>query len=359
MSNDTETGTEVVAPPLMPPVVFSVTEATLAKIRQFWAGVETVTDENYDEVKSGCKQLVSLRTGIETERNEQLKLSRQHTDAVNDEAKRVTGLVSAIEGPAKALRAKYDAAQTAAKERAEKKEQTRRDNINAAIDMIDSWALGLDALTVEQLTERLRELDVMAVDESIYAEFLAVAQERMESARARVEAARYRRIEFEAEQRRLKEEGEALEAQRAADEEKRKAEQAEIDRQKAELAEDQRKFDERQAEQNAEEARITREAQEAEDAAAQAARDTEIAEEAATAEREKLEREQQDRELAEAEARELAPDKEKLLTYAREIAGFADAAPTLEHAKAQKMLERAVDDLDRIANTLMDWAGKV
>lgn len=359
MTNDTETGTDVVAPLAMPPVVFSVTEATLAKIRQFWAGIETVTDENYDAVKSGCRTLVSLRTGIESERNEQLKLSRQHTDAVNDEAKRVTGLVSAIEAPAKALREKYDATQTAAKERAEKKEQTRRDNINAAIDMIDSWALGLDALTVEQLTERLRELKVMAVDESIYAEFLAVAQERMESARAKVEAARYRRIEFEAEQRRLREEGEALDAQRKADQEKRDAEQADIDRQRAELDADRQKLADEAAQRQAETDKRDDERKAEVEAVAQKQRDDEIAAQAAADERERLAREAQDAELAAAEAAELAPDKTKLLTYARAIAELSAAAPTLEHAKAQKMLERSTEALDVIANSLMDWAGKV
>jgi hypothetical protein len=340
-------------------IEYGVTEAVLAELRQFWDGIDKVTDDNYDTVKAGCKTLVTLRTSIETKRNEYLTDARAYTDAVNTEAKRVTGLVAAIEAPAKVLKLKYDDAQTAVKAKAEAKEQTRRDNINAAIDMIDSWALGLDGLTVEQLSERLRELKVMAVDEAIYAEFLAVAQERMESARAKVEAARYRRIEFEAEQRRLKEQAEALEAQRVADEEKRVAEQADIDRQRAEIEADRKKLADEQTVRNAEEARIAREAQEAEDAAAQEQRDKEIAAEAATAERERLEREAQDAELAAAEAAELAPDKDKLLTYARAIAELSAAAPTLEHAKAQKMLERGTDALDGIANGLMDWAGKV
>ena len=352
-------GYEVQTIPGQAVIEYGITEAVLSELRQFWDGIDNVTDENYDTVKSGCKVLVTLRTGIETKRNELLSGAREYTDNVNTEAKRVTGLVAAIETPAKVLKEGYDAKQTAAKERAEKKEQTRRDNINAAIDIIDSWALGLDALTVEQLTERLRELDVMTVNESIYAEFLAVAQERIESAVARVEAARYRRIEFEAEQRRLKEEGAALEAQRVADEEKRVAEQAEIDRQKAELAEGQRIFAEQQDARAKELADAAAAEQTAKDAEAQAARDTEIAEQAATEERERLAAEQQATELAEAEARELAPDKDKLLGYAREIAELSAAAPTLQHAKAQKMLERSTDALDTIANALMDWAGKV
>ena len=341
-------------------IEYGVTEAVLAELVQFWKDIgPDVTDDNYEAVKGGCNKLVKLRTGIEAKRNELLTGARDYTDAVNAEAKRVTGQVVQIEGPAKALKDGYDAKQSAAKERAEKKEQTRRNNINAAIDMIDSWALGLDSLTVEQLTERLRELDVMGIDEAIYAEFLAVAQERMESAKAKVEAARYRRIEFEAEQRRLREEGEALDAQRKADQEKRDAEQADIDRQRAELDADRQKLADEAAQRQAETDKQADERKAEVEAVAQKKRDDEIAEQAATAERERLEREAQADELAAAEAAELAPDKDKLLAYARNIAELSAAAPTLEHAKAQKMLERSTEALDGIANALMDWAGKV
>lgn len=340
-------------------IEYGITEAVLAELREFWKGITEVTDENYDTVKTGCNKLVKLRTGIEAKRNDLLSGARDYTDSVNVEAKRVTGLVKAIETPAKKLKEDYDAEQKAAKDAADKKEKERTDAINAAIDQIDALGNDLDGMSVDMLSARLSELKSLDIAEAIYAEFLAVAVERHESAVAKVEAARYRRIEFEAEQRKLKEEGEALEKQRQIDADKLAEQQAEIDRQKKELADAQQKLADEQTERNAELARQDREAQEAEDAAAQEKRDNEIAEAAAIEERERLAREAQDRELAEAEARELAPDKDKLLTYARDIAELSAAAPTLEHAKAQKMLERAVDDLDRIANGLMDWAGKV
>lgn len=352
-------GYEVQTIPGQAVIEYGITEAVLAELRGFWKDVTAVTDDNYDAVKSGCKVLVTLRTGIETKRNELLADARSFTDNVNTEAKRVTGLVAAIEGPAKALKDGYDAKQRAAKEKAEAKEKKRTEAINAAIDQIDALGTDLDGMTADMLAARLAEVKGMTIDLAVYAEFHAVALERHESAVAKVEAARYRRIEFEQEQLRLKEEAEKLDAQRVADEAKRVAEQAEIDRQKEELAEGQRQFAAQQDTRAKELAEAAAVEQAGKDAEAQAARDAEIAEQAAADERKRLSDEQQATELAEAEARELAPDKDKLLSYAREIAELSAAAPTLQHAKAQKMLERSTEALDGIANALMDWAGKV
>lgn len=363
-------GTEIAPVPGQAVIEYNITEAVLTALREKYGSIKAVTESNYETVKTGCKAMVSLRTGIETQRNKYLVDARTYTDDVNNEAKRCTGQVSEIEGPLKKLKTEYDEKQKAAIEKAERKEKNRTDAINNLIDLIESLGQDLDDMTSEELTKRLGDLDSMELSIDIYHEFLAVAKERHESSVARVTARRYKRIEFEQVELRQKETAKLLAKDAAEALTKRQADQAEIDRQKKELAKKEREFEEKQdarAKELAEEAaqrQADKDKEEAErkaevEATAQHKRDEEIAKEAAQAALDQQAVDDEDARVAAEEAAELAPDKVKLDKYAERILACAEDAPELGHDKARKILGRSVVSLIEIAQNLAATAGKL
>lgn len=342
------TGQELISPNHLPPVVFSVTDKALAALREKNKDVTEVTPENYDVVKANLKELVTLRTGIEAERNEQLKAAREHTNNVNTEAKRVTALVQEIEGPVKKLKADYDAEQKRIKEEAERKEKERTDKINAKIDAFEEAGRNLDGMTAQQLSERLALLKDTTPSEEDFEEFHAVAVERLESTVARLTVAHSKRVEFElAEQKRKEEEAKLAKEREELEAERRKL-QEERDKLKAEreaaAAEEQKEAD-RKAKIKAEAERKAREKQIADEAAAKALADKEAAEEAEKQAR--LEREL------------MAPDKDKLYAYASKLDTFIDSAPELSNDKARKVLGRCLTSLQATHASLLDTAGRL
>ncbi len=370
--NDTtkDTSKAVAKQATLPPAVFSVTEETLVKLREKNKELTKVTPENYDQFKDNVRELTTLRTGIESERNEQLKLARQHTDDVNTEAKRVTALVSEIEDPVRKLKTDWDSLQKAAQEKAERKATKRAAMLNGLIDMIEGLGQDLDDMTAEALRERKETLEAEPPLEANFAEFYAVAIERHESSVARLTVAHGRAVARALEAQKLKEAQDAL----AEEKSKATAKQKIIDDENAEavkqLALDRELFekekqadaDQKAADQKAiDEARKAQDDEEmaAIDAEAQATRDAQIAEDAAEAERNRLAQVELDRVAAEAEALALAPDKDKLTHFARQIWDLGEATPTLEHQKANKVLDRARGELERISENLVEWADKL
>ena len=354
----------------LPPIVFTVTEESLAKLRKENSELVKITSEDYDVFKASVRQLTSLRTGIEAERNEQLKLSRQHTENVNGEAKRITSLIAEIEKVPKKLKSDYDDEQKRIKNAEAEKKQARTDKINAAIDLIEQRGKELDEYDAAELSSQLNTFRANQPSETEFEEFHAVALERWESTIARITVAHGKRVAYELEQQKLKEAQDKLDkdtADAAArqkiinDENAEAAKQLALDRElfQKEQADAKAKIDNA----NAETARL---AQEEADRNAQKKaegereeRDKEIAEQAAIEALEEQARINAEAEAAEAEALLIAPDKEKLEHYALQLEELIAASPVIEHQKAEKVLTRALRSLEQTKEALNDAAERL
>jgi uncharacterized protein YoxC len=342
-----------------PLIEYSVTDAVLAELTEKYAGITEITDDNYELVKIGVQKMTKLRTGIETHRNELLKDARQFTDDVNAEAKRVTALVAAIESPVKLLKTDHDSKVKAQKEREKAKEKRRTDGINEKIDHIEQVGRDLDGLSAKALSDLKGVMENLIPEEADYQEFHAVALERHESTLARLTVAHLKAVARELEAQKLKEDqdrlakekSDAAAAQKVIDDANTAA-QKKLDDDRAEFEAEKKARDDADALAASDEQAET-------DRLAQVERDAAIAEEAASDALAAKELEDSQAEEAEAERRELAPDREKLAVYAALIESVSEEAPTLGHAKAQKLLARAVSDLQAIARNLAEQVPKL
>ncbi|MDQ2150087.1 hypothetical protein RBI22_15315 [Alcaligenaceae bacterium C4P045] len=326
------------------------------------------TTPGYKTARSIVSKAVGIRTSIEAIRKEQKAPLLERGKLLDDEAKRLTALVVAIEEPIKAEIQVEDARKAAIKAEAERVELLKQQAIQASIDKIKGFAFdaagkgsavifGLRSqldefeVDVEQFAHRAGEalqvkIGTLALLDEMHdeaagreAEAARQAQERAEQERLRLDREAAERAEREAEAARLKAEREAFEREQAEVRAAQQAEQnrinaereAENSRQEAARAEQRRKDDEAAAALRAQEAELERDreafrAQQA--AAAKAEQDrVEAAAKAAREEREAAQRAQREREEAERAAAEAKAQADQEEAERREREQFAAKGP--------------------------------
>lgn len=293
---------------------YSPIEAGLADLRQRYAGVawDLRTVAGNDAARKARNELVSLRTSLEDKRKALKAPVLAQAKLIDDEAKRITGELLAIETPIDE-QIKADEARREAERQAKIEAERRRvAAIRAELDAIAAKAAGAMRLRKSALaTGVLDELLAVALDGEKLAEYAGEAEKILADAVTAVRSHVAALQEQEAEAAMIAAEREALE------------------RAKAEAAERERVERERLAEQE----RAAREQQERLDAEAKAERDRIAAAEAEVsrqrADVERREREQREREeAAEAERRTIEAEKARATEIAAERQARAKLRPT-------------------------------
>lgn len=215
-------------------VAYDITEASIATTKAACASLSASTPKGYEEVRVAIANIRETRVAIEKRRVELKADALEYGRRVDAEAKRLTGMLLAIEEPLKAMKADVDYERSrlrAEKEAAEKRAVEERVRAERAAEEARLKA------EREAEEERLRVLRV--AEEARLAEErarLAVERKRMEEERLKAEAERRAeeakaKKKREAEEAALRAEREAIEAERrrvAA--ERERAERAEFER---------------------------------------------------------------------------------------------------------------------------------
>lgn len=298
-------------------------EAGLADLRSRYAGVawDLKSVAGNDAARKARKELVSLRTSLEDKRKALKAPVLAQAKLIDEEAKRITGELLAIETPIDE-QIKADEARREAERQARIEAERRRvAAIRAALDAITAKAAGAMRLRKSSLASGvLEELLATALDGAMLAEFTGEAEKTLADAIEAVRAHVAGLKEQEAEAARLAAEREALE------------------RAKAEAAERERVERERLAAERAEQERVAREAREAEEARLRAIREQQEAE--ARAERERLEAAQAEVERQRQEQKRAAREQQERLEAEAQAERERIAAAEAEVARQRAEVER-------------------
>lgn len=241
------------------PVVFSVTDAAIAKLRDKYKEVpaDLTIKENYEIVKEANSALRTYRTDVERRRKELKAGALKYGRLVDSTAKKLTEQLLLIEEPFSTAKKNHDTAVEIAKREAALAEEKRVDGIadkiagvkalvesnilssseviQAAIDGVNNlgpakaWAMEFAEKADTVITESLAKLEELRV--------MKFQQENQAAEAAKAEEKRQK-----AEEKRLKEEEEARikrEAQLEADREKLANELAAMEAEKAKFAAEQ------------------------------------------------------------------------------------------------------------------------
>ena len=229
-------------------VPMPVSDQVISEMAQSYQGLTTDTKEGYEEVRQAIQVCVKTRTGIESKRKELNEDALKWQRTVNAEAKRLTGLVEAIEDP---LKAKKKAVDDEVERKRKELEERHRARIQARVD---DYVTRCGKPIAFDYVSAIPEDDWQAFVEAEEKEHLA-----------KIEAEAKRKADEDAERKRLAEE---LEAQRQAMEAQRleaKRIQDELDQLKREKAQaEQAKAQAEQAERDRIEAQKAKEKAEAE-----------------------------------------------------------------------------------------------
>ncbi len=324
----------VVEPAMLRVITYPTNDEVIAKLAAECVDLSADTTKGYEEVRVAIGNLRSLRVSVEERRVELKASALEYGRKVDREAKRLTGLIEAIESP---LREKKQAIDDEKAARKAAEEQAR-----------------LDALR-----EEIRQREEQQAAERKAAQ--EAEDRRLAEERAALEVERQRL----ADERRIADEKAA--ADRAAADEAQRLERAQLDAERAEI----------RARQEAEEARLRaeREALEAERRTVEAARQQAEREEAARLARQRAEQEARDRaereRIAAEEARvaeverqaalqarldALRPDVEKLTAFAEQLRAITPPAVTSIEARewlndTLQAIALAADSLDERATS--------
>lgn len=323
---------------------YTQTEAALAELRHRFEGVifDVSTTKGDKEARGFRKELVSLRTGLEAKRKELKAPALARAKAIDDEAKRITGEILALEAPLddqiKAEEARKEAekeARAAAEARRVAAHQERIAEIRGAIGAAAHASSVLVA-------EHIGDVERIAIGPD-FEEFQGQAQlakdETLDKLRAMHAAALQR---------------EAEEAERRAAQE---AEAARLAAEREELARLRAEQQEREAQAAAARAEEDRKAREAREAEERAHAEKLAAERAAHEAEMKAKREAQEK--AEAEARAARAAEEKRLAEERaELQRQRDEQAARERAAkeaAAAVEQRIRDAAPQMLAVLQDW----
>lgn len=313
---------------------FNVNDARIAEAAEQFKDVDAYQD--LDEAKAAKKILTKMRTTLAAAHKEQKAESLAYGRRLDGEKNRLLALIAEIEDP---ITTQLDDIKNAEK----RKEEERLAAIQTHLDRLASYALDRHDLSIEQLQERLENLEQETFEEERYQEKLDAAKVVAHDSKSKLTICLLREEEN---QKQLEEiartKKKQEEAQRKLDEQ-----QKELDR----LAEEQRKAQE-------EEARKAREEQERKDAERQAELDRQ-AEEQAERQRKLDEAEAAKRAEQEAEeAREAelmkAPDRDKLTDFAANLDALNERRPQMQSQEGMNTMLHVSMQIERLVKTIRD-----
>lgn len=267
-------------------VEYSRTEAALASLRERYAGAkfDLTTTAGDKAARAARLDLVTLRTGLEKKRKELKAPAVEFGKKIDDEAKRITAEIVALEDPIDA--------QIKADETRRENERLERERIaaeraagfRAKIEAIRACVTKAQGLTSERIGNGIAQIEAIVTDETTWAEFAEEAAQAKSSTLAAMLNLRDQAKTREDEAARLEAqriENERIAAEQAAQAERLAAQQRALDEQAAKIAAQQKAIDDA----NAEAERKVREANEAEARQRQEEADMRARDEQARAER--------------------------------------------------------------------------
>lgn len=311
---------------------YNETAAALAVLREKYCTVFAVTTtKGMDEAKKARAEVKGYRVALEKVRKEIKAPALERSRLIDEEAKRITAELLAIEEPIdQQIKAEEQRKEEekAAKARAEAARLAAIAARISALRNLVSPVANQPATTIETELEKVQKLEL---SETEYQEFMPDAIEALNEARKDLQAALNARLLYEAEQARIKAEQEA--------------EAARIKAEREELA----KLREIEAARQAEQARIEAESRQAEEARLKVEREAQEAElkakrEAMEAElkaqrEEQARQEQAARQAREAEEARLKAEREEQARKDEEIRQ-QQAAETARLKAEQEEMER-------------------
>ncbi len=216
---------------------YTQTDAALAMLRVKYAVVPDVnTDEGYALVKSGIKELTTLRTSLEDARKRVKDPYLQAGKIIDAEAKRITAELVKLEDPMKAAKKEVD-------DRLERIRQERIARLQVKVDAIKAMpgqVRGKPSQEIADMIDRVGEIDAMHDYYDLTKEAVAARQVALDELAQMLSD----RMAFEA----AEEERQRVEAQNAELRRKQAEQQAELQRQQEELRRQQQEIQRQQEE---------------------------------------------------------------------------------------------------------------
>lgn len=295
---------------------YSATEAALAELRAQLEGATFDCSNPADDklARESRRGLVSLRTDLEARRKELKAPLLERGRLIDDEAKRITGEIVALETPIDAAIKAEEARRERIREERQRAEREAAAEVTRKITAIRETALELVSAPASMVEAAIAETSQLELTAEVYGERLEEAKQAQEATLAKLATILKAAQEQERLQAELRAQREQAERERA----EQQAQQAEADRiareareqADREAAEERERAAEKQRQQQAEldarQAELDREAKRQREAAANEAREQ--------AEREDAERRQREAEaIANATLREAATEAHVLL----------------------------------------------
>jgi len=330
-------------------VEYDITNAAIAQMESIYMGL-TITDlEDKDEFKAvhDARMVVKgHRVSVDKKRKELKKDALEWCRNVEDEAKRITGLLEPIETHLQAEENKVVLEQRRIEAEEAEKERKKRDK---RFDDLSAVGVSMPIMEIAVLTDD--EFQCLLDDKTF--EFNEAQREKAEA-----EAAEKKRLAQEAADR--KAESERLEKERVAqDAERERLEKIAADLAAADKAR-QAELDARQADIDAqtkaiqdEKDRIAKEAADkkaAEDAEIQAAKD---AEDLAKHQAKMAAERRTEAENVAKRIEELRPDKDKLTKWIMDFNIYQAPSPILESNDAKKLFSEIIDELELLLKSAL------
>lgn len=305
-------------------------EAALAELRNKYQGVvfPVSTTSGDKEARVARRELVGLRTSLETRRVEIKAPILALAKAIDTEAKRLTSAIEALETPIdaqiKAEEARQEterAAKAAAAAAKAAAAAAALDALRAKVKAIADTPLAMLGKTPVEIAASITALEFLPVTDIEFEELVCEASTARDDALVKLRAMHTQAIEREEEEKRLAAEREEMERQRKEQEARLAAERQELERQRQE--QEARLAAERQA--------MERQRQEQEAREAEQKRQQEAADREATRVREEAER-------VEKERRQLEAQREEQVRREQEAAARKEADAK---AARQREIEKA------------------
>lgn len=216
---------------------YSQTEAALAALREKYSTLPDVNTPNgYEFVKTGIKELTTLRTSLEAARKREKEPHLQAGKIIDAEAKRITEELVKLEDPMKVAKKEVD-------DRIERERQERIARLQLKVDAIKAMPAqvrGKSSAEIAEMLDRVGEIDAAHDYYDLTKEAVAARQAALDDLAQMLND----RLAFEA----AEEERKRVEAQNAELRRQQEAQQAELRRQQDELARQQQEIQRQQEE---------------------------------------------------------------------------------------------------------------
>jgi hypothetical protein len=298
-------------------IEYTETAAAIAVLREKYCTVfDVTTTKGMDEAKKARAEVKGYRVALEKVRKEIKAPALERSRLIDEEAKRITAELQAIEEPIdEAIKAEEQRKEDEKAAKA-KAEAARLAGIAAKVSALRHLVSLIANQPAAIISAELEKVQKLELSEAEYQEFMPDALEALTEARKDLQAALNTRLLYEAEQARIKAEQEA--------------EAARIKAEREELA----KLREIEAARQAEQARIEAEARKAEAARLKVEREAQEAELKAQRE-EQARQEQAARQLREVEAARLKAEQEAMEKQRAELDAQQRKIEEAEQARLQ------------------------